>query len=306
LIVTRVRPAHVQALYADLLARCRICTRVAADQPAHEHKCAPGLSSISVRHLHTFLRSAFAWAVRMQILARNPLDAIAQDVPVRALPKADAFTDDEIRALLAAAHETRWDATIMLALATGMRRGELAALRWADVTIATDTAGVERGSVTISRAFAQTRTAVTLKSTKTRATRTIPLSRLGLDALQRQRFRQSSDAFRAESGYVESGYVFTDPLGAPYGPQAFTLAFNRVRRTAGVRKRLHDARHTAASQLLAAGVDVRTASGLLGHANPSITLNIYSHAIAGLKEEAIERLDTRLRAAIERPQAEGK
>jgi integrase len=304
MLVARIRPAHVQALYAELLDRCRICSKTTADQPARTHKCVAGLSSTSVRHLHTFLRSGFAWAVRMQILPRNPLDAIAQDVPQRATPKTDAFTDAEMIALLEAARTTRWDAAIMLALATGMRRGELAALRWSDVTIETDANGVERGSVTITRAFAQTRSAVTLKSTKTGATRTIPLSRLGFDALQRERFRQSGDAFKAEAGYTESGYVFADAFGAPYEPRAFTIEFDKIRRAAGVKKRLHDARHTAASQLLAAGVDVRTVSGLLGHANPSITLNVYSHAIAGLKEDAIERLDARLRAAIDRSRNE--
>lgn len=72
-----------------------------------------------------------------------------------------------------------------------------------------------------------------------------------------------------------------------------------IRKKANIRKRLHDARHTAASHLLAAGVDVRTASTILGHANPSITLSIYSHQMAGLTENAIDKLDGRLRAAIE-------
>lgn len=301
MIVAKVRPAHVLALYTDLVSRCRICSRATADRPARKHKCVSGLSSTSVRHVHAFLRSAFSWAVRMQIVARNPLDVIAQDAPQRAAPKTDAFSDLEIVALLEAARSTRLDAAIMLALATGMRRGELAALRWTDVTLEeTDAAGLQRGSVTISRSFAQTRTAVVLKSTKTGATRTIPLSQLGLEALSRQRFRQSNDAFKAEDGYVQSGYVFTDPLGAPYPPRSLTHEFDKIRQAAGVHKRLHDARHTAASQLLAAGVDLRTVSGLLGHANPSITLNTYSHAIAGLKEDAIERLDVRLRAAINR------
>jgi hypothetical protein len=71
MLVSRVRPAHVQALYADLLTRCRICSRSAADQPARAHKCVPGLSSTSVRHLHAFLRSAFAWAVRMAQRGRD-------------------------------------------------------------------------------------------------------------------------------------------------------------------------------------------------------------------------------------------
>lgn len=300
MLVAKIRPAHVQALYADLLSRCRICSRATRDQPARKHKCVSGLSSTSVRHLHALLRAAFSWAVRMQIVSRNPLDAIAQDAPQRANPKTDAFTDAEIPALIDAARSTRWDAAIMLALATGMRRGELAALRWMDVTIEADAEGIERGRVTVARAFAQTRKSIALKSTKSGARRTIPLSRLGIEALQRQRFRQAADAFKGEDGYIETGYVFTDPLGAAYPPRAFTLEFDKIRKVAGVTKRLHDARHTAASQLLAAGVDLRTVSTVLGHANPSITLNIYSHAIAGLKEDAIERLDARLQAAIGR------
>lgn len=69
---------------------------------------------------------------------------------------------------------------------------------------------------------------------------------------------------------------------------------------AGVRKRLHDARHTSASHLLGAGVDIRTAATLLGHSSPQMTLNVYAHQLAGLKEDAVAKLDVSLRAAIQR------
>jgi integrase len=136
-------------------------------------------------------------------------------------------------------------------------------------------------------------------TTKSGRERIIPLSLLAIEAFQQQRFRQGHDAAAAQAGYVESGYVFTDTLGRSYSHRALTLAFEVIREKAKIRKRLHDARHTAASHLLAAGVDVRTASTILGHANPSITLSIYSHQMAGLTEEAINKLDRRLRAAIE-------
>ena len=123
---------------------------------------------------------------------------------------------------------------------------------------------------------------------------------MALEALATARLQQSQDQLRAEDGYEESGYVFTTVLGAPIAPRELTLAFAAIARRAGIRKRLHDARHWTASTLLAAGTDIVTTSRILGHTAPSVTLNVYAHAIAGLAEEAVGRLDARLRAAIER------
>jgi integrase len=297
-LVTKLRPAHVQELYTMLLSRCRICTLAGDAPPKHRH--VSGLSPTSVRHMHALLKSVFAWAVRMQILVRNPIEAVQGDAPQRAVPKIDAFTDAEIKALLANAHGTAWDTAIMLALATGARRGELAALRWENVTIEGGADGVERGTATIRASFAETKAGVTLKSTKTGRERSVPLSSLAIEALRLQRFRQAEDAFKAEEGYENQGFVFADLLGRAHRPLAFTLAFRTVAKKAGVTKRLHDARHWTASHLLAAGVDVRTVATILGHSSPQTTLTVYAHQLAGLKEDAIARLDVRLRAAIER------
>ncbi|MGH7716516.1 MAG: tyrosine-type recombinase/integrase, partial [Vulcanimicrobiaceae bacterium] len=133
--------------------------------------------------------------------------------------------------------------------------------------------------------------------------RRIPLSSLAIEALRRERLRQSEDAFRVQgflpseaSPYVDHGYVFQDEFGRPYRVDALTEAFGEIRSSIGVTKRLHDARHTAASHLLAAGVDVRTTATILGHSSPQTTLNIYAHQMAGLQEAAIEKLDGRLKA----------
>lgn len=236
----------------------------------------------------------------MQILARNPIEAVHDDAPARAVAKVDPFSDTEIGALLEAARGTRWDTAIMLALATGARRGELAALRWDDVRLE-KVDGVERGTATIRASFCESSAGVALKSTKSGKERSVPLSSLAIEALQMQRFRAAEDAFKAEEGYVDRGFVFSDAFGRPCRPFAFTDAFRTIAKKAGVKKRLHDARHWTASHLLGAGVDVRTAATILGHSSPQMTLNVYAHQIAGLKEAAIDRLDERLRAAIERP-----
>jgi integrase len=302
----KMRAADFVGLYSELQTKCRICSNVSPERPARDHKCVKPLSSTSVRHIHNLLHGAFAWAVRMNVLSRSPLDALAQDAPQRRRPQVDAYSDQEVVALLEAARGSRWEASLKFALATGCRRGEVAALRWDDVRLETDAQGNERGAVTICRSFAQVGRVITTKGTKTGATRTIPCNALALEALAISRFQASQDAFRAEDGYEPSGYVFTTVLGHSIAPRDLTLAFEVLRKAAGVKKRLHDARHWAASQMLGAGVDIVTASRLLGHAAPSVTLNVYSHAIEGLAEDAVGRLDVRLRAAIERAKAAEK
>jgi integrase len=299
IMVPKLRPAHVQEMYTKLLSECRVCTFAADGRPPkHEHK--RGLSPTSVRHIHSLLAAIFDWAVRMQIVVRNPIDVVKDDAPQRAVPKVEAFTDAEISKLLEAARATSWDTAIMLALATGARRGELAALRWENVTIEAGPDGAERGMAAIRASFSETKAGVALKSTKTGRERSVPLSSLALEALRLQRFRQAEDAFKAEDGYDPQGFVFADRFGHPHRPFAFTEAFRVIAKNAKVKKRLHDARHWTASHLLAAGVDVRTVATILGHSSPQTTLNVYAHQLAGLKEDAMDRLDVRLRVAIER------
>ena len=299
MMVTKLRPAHIQELYTTLLTQCRICT-LAGDAEPPKHRHIAGLSPTSVSHEHALLKGAFAWAVRMQILVRNPVEVVQDDAPQRAVPKVEAFTDAEISKLLETARATTWDTAIMLALATGARRGELAALRWENVTIEAGPDGLERGMAAIRASFSETKAGVALKSTKTGRERSIPLSSLALEALRLQRFRQAEDAFKAEDGYDQRGFVFADRFGHPHRPFAFTEAFRVIAKNAKVKKRLHDARHWTASHLLAAGVDVRTVATILGHSSPQTTLNVYAHQLAGLKEDAMARLDIRLRVAIER------
>ncbi|MGH7716732.1 MAG: Arm DNA-binding domain-containing protein, partial [Vulcanimicrobiaceae bacterium] len=147
ILVAKLRPAHIQQLYAKLCNECRVCT-LHGDGLAPQHKCKPPLSSTSVRHLHGLLKEVCGWAVRMEIIARNPVDVLSKDdVPSRAAPKVDAYTDDEVLGLLDASQTTRFDNVLLLAIATGMRRGELAALRrQEDIRIERDEDGNEHGS----------------------------------------------------------------------------------------------------------------------------------------------------------------
>lgn|GEM_PF-5885523 len=107
-------------------------------------------------------------------------------------------------------------------------------------------------------------------------------------ALRDRRRAYLTERLAAAVKYDDSGFVVCDPLGRPPTPYALTDAFRETARRAGVKKRLHDARHTFATLLIGSGVDVRTAATLLGHSSPNVTLSTYAHAIAGLTEDAVD------------------
>jgi integrase len=114
-------------------------------------------------------------------------------------------------------------------------------------------------------------------------------------ALRAYRRGQLEERLRAGDAYQDSGYVFTDELGAPYYPATFSERFDRLVVKAGLpRIRLHDARHTCATAMLAADEPVKVVAELLGHASPTITLDVYAHVLPGMAEQAGERLSAQL------------
>jgi integrase len=287
--IRSLHKSHVTGLVSYLLADGRQAKN------AGRTKKRTGLSPTTVSHAFSLLKSALAWAVSVDIVARNVADI--EETPQRARSEADSFTDKEIVALLDSARGTRWEPMVTFVLATGIRRGEAAALRRECVVI--DALGA-RGVVTIKASFSQTKDGNVLKGTKTGRARQIPLTGTPIAALGRQGMIRAQDEFAAETMYEDQGFVFADPLGAPYSPYALTDAFRNLAKKAGVRKRLHDLRHTALSNLLADGIDVVTVASIAGHSSVQTTLNTYAHQLLGMKEQAMDKLDARLKAAIER------
>jgi integrase len=164
-------------------------------------------------------------------------------------------------------------------------RGELLALRWADVDL-------ETGSIAIQRSFTEGPTGPVLAPTKTRRPHRVALDEMSRDAVAK---------FRADQGAVGPGasgrFVFSHrPDGAvPWLPNWVTKAFVRCRRQAGLAHfRLHDLRHFMATEMLDAGVPVTVVSARLAHARASTTLNVYAHAVPGADREAAELLARRL------------
>ena len=172
-----------------------------------------------------------------------------------------------------------------MSAATGLRRGEGCGLRWSDLDVGARTLVVERSVVAVSGKGAIE------KDTKTHAARRIALDAATLEVLVRHREAMEEQAESCGVELAGDAFVFSHASDGsrPWHPDNVSAAFARVRGRAGLdRVRLHDLRHMHATQLLAAGVPVRTVSGRLGHANAATTLNVYGHFLEPSDRQAAE------------------
>jgi integrase len=244
-----------------------------------------GLSPTSVRQVHAVIRRALGQAVKWGWLRSNP----AVDASPPRLRRRDLVPPDvaDLRKLFAEADADNpaFAAFLRVSAATGLRRGEACGLRWTDLDVGARTLVVERSVVAVSGK------GTVEKDTKTHAARRIALDAATLEVLvaHREALEQQAEACGVE--LVEDAFVFSHaPDGSrPWHPDNVSGAFARVRGRAGLdRVRLHDLRHMHATQLLAAGVPVRTVSGRLGHANAATTLNVYGHFLEPSDRQAAE------------------
>jgi len=247
------------------------------------------LSARSVQLSVVVLKAATAWAFETGLVGRDPLAGFRRPRAAAGKGAGEAWTADGARAFLASVADDRLVAAWTLLLTRGLRRGELAGLRW-------DAVDIEGGTLRIVR----TRVLVDGKPVdsvpKTEAgRRTIPLDSSLVASLRSHKTRQGQERWAAGEAWGHQGYVFTDELGAPLHPETFSTRFETLAAGAGLpRIRLHDLRHTAASLMLASGENVKVVAELLGHSSPTITQTIYQHVMPGMSEAAGERLSASL------------
>jgi integrase len=234
-----------------------------------------GSTAKTIRNHHAIISSALHQGVRWGWVRENVAERARPPQVGQGRVKAPSV--ESVRAVVAAAEERdpRLAPLLMLAALTGMRRGELCALRWSDVDL-------ERGELDVSRSVVVAVGGLAQKSTKTDRFRQVALDEVGV-LLLRQHLRNVEARAREGGATVPpDAYVFSPYLDGsqPFRPDNVTGFFIRVRDSLGLKDvRLHDLRHFTATQLIGAGVDVRTVAGRLGHADPSLTLRVYSHLI---------------------------
>jgi integrase len=237
------------------------------------------------RHIHRILKSALARAVEQQALARNPADALKRLPKVERKSPATPTVEQSQRLLTEIKHTTSyWP--VMLALATGLRRGEILALRWRNVDL-------DRGALRVVESLEQTKAGLRFKSTKSEKGRGVALPCFAMAELRRHKQAQAEALLAL--GVRQSGDTLVCGRidGQAKQPASLTHEFTYlVGRIRGLpRIRFHDLRHSHATQLLASGVHPKVVQERLGHSTIAVTMDIYSHVTPGMQSEAVAKLD---------------
>lgn len=249
------------------------------------------LSPTTVHHIFNTLRAAMSKADQWEVIARNPCRGVD---PVKRAPKRiSAIDETEALSLIDKLDGSQLRVPVLVAVMTGLRRGELLALRWSNVDL-------DRGVLHVERATDMRRGAspATFKAPKTeRGRRTIPLAKQAITALRTYRSEQLKVRLQIGPEYNALDLVFPNIHGEPWHPELFSTAFARAMKRLGVKVTFHGLRHSYASILLRAGVTMKVASEALGHANIGITADTYTHVLGDLQQEAANRLASAFDAA---------
>ena len=256
-------------------------------QRLYNKHIADGASPRTVQLVHAVLRGSLNHAVNLGLLTRNPTNAV---IPPKPSPKEKRVLDEnQIQTLLIAANEVQPEflPLYQLAITTGMRLGELQGISWDDLDW-------DKGTLTINRQLKRiSGEGLVLTPPKTQAgRRTIKLGTSTWTILKEHRKAQLQRRLCSNPDGVDIGLVFTQDSGAPYGPRQVQKAFKAILAAAGLPKmRFHDLRHTAATHMLANGIDLLTVSRRLGHSRASTTLDTYAHMVPGTQEKAAAVMD---------------
>ncbi|MGZ3553465.1 MAG: tyrosine-type recombinase/integrase [Vulcanimicrobiaceae bacterium] len=283
--VSELKAAHVESAIVEWSTSVRI------------KRTRQPLSARTVKHLRDTLRAICRWGVRMDLISRDVTAAVkpprVEHQEMRTLDLAGVV------ALLKAAEGTQLQAPIAVLVGTGLRRGELLGLHWADLDL-------DLGRLTVRRSVELVDGELREKPPKTtRSARTLALAQFVVDAFQQQKTGQLErltllcDSELEARRRQQAGYVFDRGDGTPWNPDSFSWTFaNLVRQKKLPKIRLHDLRHSHATLALAAGTDLKTISAALGHSTIAITANTYVHVIEAMQRGHADRIEAALGVAV--------
>ena len=275
--VAELTPAKAQAWEAGMLAE--------------------GLSSSTVGKAHRLLKQAMKEAVHLGLLQWNPMEAVRPPKRNPKKPGINALDLDgrtRMLAALEAMERTPWTMAAIIALYTGLREAEICALRWSDLD---EAAGV----LWVRRSIGNGKGGTYLKEPKTDRARDVAVP--PTLAAEMGRWKEARRALYAEAGAVMPANSYVLGFGDRYlNPTALGRQWSTMARALGIKgtegriPTFHDLRHTWATMYLTAGGDVKTAASNLGHADASMTLNVYASADPAAKRRAAELTEAAIRA----------
>ena len=276
---------HLLPFFGKLRLRDLTATHVRA---LKARKLDEGLHPNTVGLVQSVLGTALNQAVDDGLIPQNP-GARVKKAAARGEKPMRALSHEEASRLMDAARGTRDEALIVVALRTGMRQGELAALRWEDV----DLSSPERGSIRVSRS-ADTRARTIVSATKTGEERTVGIRARTVAALRTHRQRQLEERMAAGAkGWADPGLVFPNTVGKVRRRDVVVRSLKRFLGEAGLSPevRFHDLRHTAATQAIRQGLPIHAVSKMLGHSDPAMTLRRYAHVLDEMRDDAAQAMD---------------
>lgn len=235
-----------------------------------------GLSAACCGMAGIVLGMALKYACRLKLISHNPVRDV--DKPKRTKVEFATWTKDQAAEFLKAVAFDRLAAMYVLALTTGMRQGELFALEWSDINF-------DDGYLTVRRSLERIGKTARVKDTKSGKGRRIDLPQVALDALHDHRKAMLAEGLRTATVFVNEKGTWLDRVDVAH------LQFHPIVKKAGLPKiRFHDLRHTHATLLLAAGENIKAVSERLGHANITITLQVYAHVLPTMQKSAADTM----------------
>lgn len=267
-VLSRLGPEQVFAMQQQLKAR--------------------GLSPRTITYARAVLRRALRTAERWDLVHRNA--AALVDPPRNPKREPEHLSQEQAQQLLAAAAHDPLGALYVLAVTTGLRKGELLALQWSEIDLE---GGFVHVRATLTRITGRGMVRGAPKTASSR--RTVPLPAMTVAALRRHRTTQRQAHLAAGLGWAEHDFVFSSRRGAPLDPSNTTGLWHAFTEQAGLgRVRCHALRHTAATVLLTAGVPLAVISKTLGHSGLAITADIYATVVPQLQRDAADAMQRAL------------
>lgn len=263
-----IRPLDLQALYSNLQER--------------------GLSARTIRYAHSVLASSLTQAVKWRMAAQNP--ALLVELPRSSRKEMAALSPDSAARFLAEATRDHLGVLFAFALATGLRPSEFMGLQWKDIELGT-------GIVTVCRTLVRRKGGGWYygEPKTPRSRRNIPLPVSMLRALITHKRQQAETRMKAGAEYQNNDLVFATNDGTPLMLRNIIRRhFRPILKRAGLPEtlRLYDLRHTCATLMLSAGVHPKVASERLGHSSVMLTMDVYSHVLPSMQQDATEKLES--------------
>jgi integrase len=263
--IQKLTPQHIQAFYS--------------------RKQQEGLSAKSVNNIHGMLHKALDHAVRWGLAPRNVCDAVS--LPKQSRHETQPLTEKQARQLLVAARGHSLEGLLTLAVTTGMRSGELLALKWQDINFDTDSLHIRR-----SMGYISGKGYLEFEPKTSRSRRKIVLPSFVCEALKQHRTRQLEARLKAGTRWQDHELVFCNIYGGYLDPAHLRQRFDKLLKDAGLPDvRFHDLRHSAATILLSMGVPAKVVQEILGHSQISMTMDIYSHVLPDMQQEAMAKMN---------------